>query len=99
MSLMHSVFITGPQQKASPLWDEGTGTGQAEDSDGPEEKGGDRFTDDREDGDAHSPCFSREDSVDTGELKWTYSPLCQHFGITNASSRVFQNWRGEGRLQ
>lgn len=35
----------------------------------PEEKGDGSLTDDREEDDARSSCFSREDSCDTGEAK------------------------------
>ncbi|XP_029310797.1 homeobox protein HMX1-like [Cottoperca gobio] len=40
-----------------------------EESDEPEEKGDDSLTDDREEDDAPSSCFSKEDSCDTGDMK------------------------------
>ncbi|XP_056225318.1 homeobox protein HMX1-like [Seriola aureovittata] len=48
--------------------DSPTLTGRAEENDGPEEKGEDSLTDERED-DARSSCFFREDSCDPGDTK------------------------------
>ncbi|XP_069026008.1 homeobox protein HMX1-like [Embiotoca jacksoni] len=42
---------------------------EAEENDEPEERGDDSLTDDREEEDARSFCFSREDSCDTGDVK------------------------------
>ncbi|XP_035531025.1 homeobox protein HMX1-like [Morone saxatilis] len=49
--------------------DSPTSTGRAEETDEPEEKGDDSLTDDREEDDARSYCFSRDDSCDTGDMK------------------------------
>lgn len=66
------TFPAGPRTEPGPTSERvsPTSSGRAEEPEEPEaERGDDSLTDDREEEDARSSCFSREDGCDTGESR------------------------------
>ncbi|KAM3857412.1 homeobox protein HMX3-B-like [Diretmus argenteus] len=63
-SFEHHTHPPPSSERDSPVL-----TGAVEDNDEPEERGDGSLTDDREEDDARSSCFAREDSCETGDTK------------------------------
>lgn len=85
------TFPAGPRTEPGPTSerDSPTSSGRAEEPEEPEaERGDDSLTDDREEEDARSSCFSREDGCDTGEsrVKVTFKNIIMQKGSVSAFS-------------